>query len=337
MRGRCAVADRGQPRRMPPQVPTPRRELLLGSQLPAQVRRDLRNGRSVAVVRGVHVGAELAQSYAIRCAAVLRAVGEPAVIGQQSSAVLLDLPWVPASWREPRRPIDVVVGPSPTKRRDRAGIRLHERHLPADEITVVGGIPCLSVERTLVELARDPRMPDLLVVQLMDGALRRGRTSRARLEECADRLRGYRYVARARLLIANSRDGVDSPPETTLRLAVTTRDFEPDVGIEIRDHDGVLLARCDLGSRRFLLWSEYDGFVWHRERPAFRGDRIGDRWLRRRGWEVMRFVDTDLQRLDAVRREWQQAIADAPARIAALDPARSPEVRQAQQLLGIIR
>jgi len=49
----------------------------------------------------------------------------------------------------------------------------------------------------------------------------------------------------------------------------------------------------------------------------------------------MRLVDEDLQRPEALRREWRQAIADAPARIAALDPRRSPEIAEAQRLMGI--
>jgi hypothetical protein len=300
-----------------------------------QIRRDLRAGRSVAIVRGVHVDVRLVESYAVRCAAALKAIGDDAAVGHGSAAILLDLPWLPDSWRQPRRPIDVVVGPAPTERRRRPGVRLHERHVAPDDLVVARGVLCLSPERTLVELARDPRLPELLVVQLLDGALRRERVSRTSLNACADRLAGYKYVARARRLIAMSRPGVDSPPETTLRVAVTRDGFEPDVGIEICDHDGLVIARGDLGSKKYLLWGEYDGFTSHSAQPTFRKDRVGDRWLSRRGWQVVRFVDDDLRRLDSVRREWQQLIADAPARIAALDPARSPEVRRAQELLGM--
>ena len=58
-------------------------------------------------------------------------------------------------------------------------------------------------------------------------------------------------------------------------------------------------------------------------------DRPRARWLQRRGWNYMPFVDRDLANPSTLCREWLAAIADAPARIAALDPVRSPEVAAA--------
>jgi len=207
--------------------------------------------------------------------------------------------------------------------------------LEPGDITLVKGVACLSVTRTLVELARDPGVPERLAVQILDGALRDDRTSKAELLACLDRFPGERYVARARRLVESSRVGVDSPQETTVRLILEDGDIHIDVGIEICDGDGLVLARGDLGIRKFLLWGEYDGFEPHTKRTVFRSDRLGDRWLHRRGWHTMRLVDEDLQRPEALRREWRQAIADAPARIAALDPRRSPEIAEAQRLMGI--
>lgn len=103
------------------------------------------------------------------------------------------------------------------------------------------------------------------------------------------------------------------------------------VGIEICDDDGVVLARGDLGSRRLLIWSEYDGYDVHTQRATFRGDRVGDRWLQRRGWHVMRFVDTDVRQRRRLVADWRQAIADAPRRIYALPPGLSPEADAARQ------
>jgi hypothetical protein len=109
-----------------------------------------------------------------------------------------------------------------------------------------------------------------------------------------------------------------------------------DVNIKIHADNGDLLARGDLGIKLLLIWGEYDGFTPHTERTTFRNDRPRHRWIGGRGWYVMRFVDVDLSRPAAVCREWRQAIADAPARIASLDPRRSPEVAEAWRALGLM-
>jgi hypothetical protein len=82
-----------------------------------------------------------------------------------------------------------------------------------------------------------------------------------------------------------------------------------------------------------MLWGEYDGYDVHTQRATFRGDRAGDRWLQRRGWHVMRFTDADLYRPAAMVREWLSAQRNAPMRIAAMSPDRSPELAAAQRRL----
>ena len=192
-------------------------------------------------------------------------------------------------------------------------------------------MPCTTPARTVADIARDFAIPDTLVVQIVDGALRDTRVTMDDVRECLARTPGERGVARARNLVGLARYPVDSPQETSMRLALWHDGIrDVDVGIEIRDERGGVLARGDLGSRRFLIWAEYDGYDVHSRRSAFRGDRVGDRWLARRGWHVMRFVDTDLRRPDRLCAEWRQAMADAPRRIRTLPVGLSPEADQAR-------
>jgi hypothetical protein len=205
-----------------------------------------------------------------------------------------------------------------------------------DEYVLVDGMACLSPTRTLVELARAPGISQLLAVQILDGALRDERTTVDRLLGCLARMPGERGVGQARDTIRLAGHPVDSPQETTMRLALWfdgIRDL--DVGIEICNDRGYVRARGDLGSKRLLIWSEYDGYDVHTQRPAFRGDRVGDRWLQRRGWQVMRFVDADLRQPGRLCAEWRQAMADAPRRISALPPGLSPEADEARRALGL--
>jgi hypothetical protein len=320
---------------MNPLVPTPRRDLLLAGATAGVLRRELRSGRSVAVHRGVHVAAGYDIGFLSRLHAAMATQAQRSAATLQTAAVLHAFRWLPAAWLDPQSVIHIAVDRE-DDRRHRRGIRLHRRELVDVDLTVVNGVACFTPTRTLVELARDPSVPPLVVVQVLDGALRDRRTTKLELLECLGRMPGERYVARARALVGRAREGVESPKETEIRLVLESGGIDGlDVNIEISDVDGLLLARGDLGSRRLLLWGEYDGYIPHTEREQFRGDRVGDRWLQRRGWQVMRFVDEDCRRGPQICQEWRQAIAEAPARIAAMPPTKSPEVAEARRLLGL--
>jgi hypothetical protein len=308
----------------------------LAQGLPRQrVDHRLRNRSVIAPFRGVHVDAARVADFRTRCRAALVSQGLDAVLAMQSSAFVLGVRWLPAEWSRPDAVVHVAVPPQDAHRH-RSGLRLHRRTLRPGEIVLIDGMPCMSPVRTLVELARDFALSQVLVVQIIDGARRDGLVTIDGLHACLAQMPGERGVARARELVELSRHPVDSPQETSMRLALWfegIRDLE--VGIEICEYDGVVLARGDLGSRRWLIWSEYDGYDAHTQRPTFRGDRVGDRWLQRRGWHVMRFVDTDLRQRGRLVADWRQALADAPRRIGALAKGLSPEADQARRDLGL--
>jgi Transcriptional regulator, AbiEi antitoxin len=103
-------------------------------------------GRLHRLHRGVYavVGPRLLKVEGRWLAAVL-AVGEGAVLGLRSAAVLWDL--LPATGRAP----DVLVARSV---KPRPGIRIHcVRSLPEDQVTTRKGIPCTTLARTIVDLA----------------------------------------------------------------------------------------------------------------------------------------------------------------------------------------
>jgi hypothetical protein len=257
-------------------------------------------------------------------------------LSHRTSAVAHDLPWAPDAWREAGR-VDLTV-PFTQRRRERDGIRLRRSALAPESIDAVDGLPVTSVARTLIDLIRARDVGRLLGLQLLDGALRFRRCTKADLDAELQRLAGSPGTARARTLCALARYGVDSPQETRLRLTLLDggiRDADIDVNLEIRDDQGVVLARGDIGSRQRLMWGEYDGYAVHVEATAFGRDRIGDRWLHDRGWTTLRFSSADWASPDRIVRDWRRRWADAPARIAALDPRRSPEVAWARRQLDL--
>lgn len=175
-----------------------------------------------------------------------------------------------------------------------------------------------------------------IVVPILDGLLTDKRCSRDQLNECLDRMGGAPNIRRARAFVALAHDGgVASPRETHTRLHVIDAGLPaPDVNLEILDGMRVL-AQGDLGYWRWLIWIEYDGEEFHVERRFDGRDQNKDRWLQRRGWDVMRLTNSDYHRPALFVSQLASAIQEAPARIAAMSATRSPEVAQARRLLGL--
>jgi hypothetical protein len=311
-------------------LPTRRADLLAMGVAAATLDTDLRARRTTSVFRGVHVGSGALGGAARRRAALLTQA-PAAVLSHRSAAVVHRFRWLPAAWYDEDATVHITVPPE-DKHRQRAGLTLHRAALDPADIVVVNRELCTSQVRTLVDLARSGEAR-LLMVQLLDGELGRG-CSAAGLWTVFDRMAGQRGVRSARDRIEEARSGVDSPQETELRLVLLdggVTGLRPDV--RIHDESGHVIARGDLCDPDLMLWGEYDGYDVHSARATFRGDRAGDRWLERRGWHVMRFTDVDLRRPQAVAREWKCAQRNAPMRIAAMSPDRSPELAAAQREL----
>jgi hypothetical protein len=319
-----------------PILPTPRQDLVSSGLLThPELTARLRDGSATAPFRGVVVATPSAGSLGARFRAAVVSQGKDAILCGPSAAVHLGIPWLPTQWSAVAATVHVAVAREAT-RRHRSGLRVHHMRVADEDVLTVDGVRTLTVARTLADLARDPSQPRCLVVQLTDGALRMGLVTQAELMEATHRLVAMRGVRRTRELFAQARCGVDSPKETELRLALIDGGVPAvDTDIRIHDDDGELLARGDLGDRRYLLWGEYDGYETHLERAVFASDRARDRWLERRGWHVMRFSQADLSRPKRLAAEWRTARVNAAGRIAAMPSGRSPEVAAARRALGL--
>jgi hypothetical protein len=119
----------------------------------------------------------------------------------------------------------------------------------------VGGVPCMSAPETLIELARDLSLIDL--VPMIDCALRAG----ADEDDIRSAARPRRPGAATLIAAVDLADhGSESWWESVLRLQHTVTGLGPvETQAEIRSDAGLLLARADLhltGTRRF---AECDG------------------------------------------------------------------------------
>ena len=300
----------------------------------AAMRTAIRHGEFTRDVRGLWLPSAAADDLYQRCASALATQRCDTAISRETAAVIHGFAWLPVAWADPTRDVGLTVARDDLTRSTRRGIDRRIADLPADDIVLWRGLRVTSPARTAVDLARfEPSR--LLAVQILDGVLRFEHCTREDMFAVTARMVRVPYVQRARERIGLAAEGVDSPPETTVRLFIVDAGLPiPDVNLRLFDGD-VQIAQGDLGYWRWLIWIEYDGEDVHGPLRMDGKDQLKDRFLTRRGWEPFRLTKRDLRAPGRFLRELDVAIADAPARIAALNPARSPEIRAAQTLLGL--
>ncbi|CDJ99158.1 conserved hypothetical protein [Microbacterium sp. C448] len=99
-----------------------------------------------------------------------------------------------------------------------------------------------------------------------------------------------------RRALVEVRNGVRSPRETRLRLALTRGGLpEPEINWVLRDGIGDPVAELDLAYPRWRVCAEYDGRVHETDRRQFARD--ADRWdsIREQGWEHVRILNVHMQ------------------------------------------
>jgi very-short-patch-repair endonuclease len=229
------------------------------------VYRRVRSGRLYVLYHGVYAVGHRGISPEGRWMAAVLACGDGAVLSHRSAAAL---------WRLLPTPEGLVEVSTPVRsgRGKRSGIRLH-RLKALDEASTTRrlGIPVTTVPRTIEDLrgAVPAWRWRRAVRQAEIGGLHLGiETDRTR----SDLERDFLHLCRHRGL---------PPPEVNVRIGGWTVDF---------------LWRAE------RLVVEADSYLYHRGHVAFQDDRARDLDLRRRGFDVRRFS------------EWQ--INEEPDRVA---------------------
>src|SRR6478735_3798999 len=263
--------------------------------------RDLRSDRFVRVFRGVYIDRATTRTAVIRAQAALRIAPPSAVVSHYTAAVI----WggvVPSQ--------SVVHISVPTGQDCQVnGIRTH-RYLDMSPPSLCRGLRVTSPERTMCDLARTLDLVELVV--LGDRLVRREVTTPIRLIQAADDWHGprRRLLQRAARLV---RQGVDSPPESRLRMLVVLAGLpEPTINHIIRNEEtGEWLRRFELAYLELLLAIEYQG-RWHRESDeVWEGDIRRREEIDSRTWRIIEVIADDLdddplqtlRRIETARRE----------------------------------
>lgn len=238
-------------------------------------------GRLHAVHRGVYAVGHRVLSQQGRWMAAVLASGPGAALSHEAAA---------ASWglrTTARSRIDVTA---PAKRGSRRGIRFHSAVLPADEVTVAGGVPVTTPPRTLLDLAGAVR-PHALA-RAVDEAEALRLTDVLSLADLVDRHPTSRGVAALRRILAAG----------GLGAAITRSELEdrflgflddaglprPAVNALLELRGGPVEADCVWHGARVV--AELDGYAHHGTRAAFERDRARDRRLQAAGWRVIRIT-----------------------------------------------
>jgi len=173
--------------------------------------------------------------------------------------------------------------------RSPSGIRAHRHgHLKPWDKTVVEGIPCTSVARTLLDLAGVVR-PDELRNAIVQAEMQRVFDLTA-LHEVIGRSRGRRGVARLRLAIdehdPRSERANRGLERTFLSMCRSARLPSPEVNAQLDLADRQIVVDFLWRDRRLIV--ETDDRRSHHTVFAFERDRRRDQELTLAGWQVTR-------------------------------------------------
>ncbi len=224
-----------------------------------------------------------------RYLAAVLACGEGAVLSHGSAAAL---------WGLREGPADAIDVTAPNRRgRIPVGIRAHrDGSLRQIDRTELGGIPCTTVARTLLDLAAAIPIWELKraiseaeVLRILDHAAAR---------DLIRRNRGRRGVARLRMLL----DEIEPETKRTrselerrfLRLCVRAKLPRPEVNIPLDLGD--VRLEVDFLWRTAGLIVETDGLRYHETGSAGRRDSWREQRLQLAGWRVSRCTWTQVER-----------------------------------------
>ncbi|MEU8240225.1 DUF559 domain-containing protein [Actinoplanes missouriensis] len=235
----------------------------------------------------VYAHRDLPLDHRVRCAAAALLLPPGTAIGGLSAAYLWGAELV-----RPQSPVSVVAPRNGWMIRDHR-ITTHYTTLADTDLTVAGGLPVTTVERTAFDLGR--RLPRTEAVVVLDALLHRGLDPGDVSALIRQRPR-WPGIARLEGALRLADGRAESPMETRLRLLVGDAGLpSPRPQCEIRDQRGKLIGRVDLGWPVARLAVEYEG-DHHRDRDQFRRDLARANALRLAGWTVLRFTSDDVNR-----------------------------------------
>ncbi|HEX8519979.1 MAG TPA: hypothetical protein VF667_10345 [Pseudonocardia sp.] len=293
-----------------------------------RVRTALETGEVITPWAGVLVDPARATEPVTLMTAARLATGPLSVVTGPSAAFLHGLTSAAPT------PVHLLL-PYETRVQRRPGIVVHNGSNIDTDREDRDGLPVLSLDRVVSDLACTMYPPDALAV--LDEAFAQldeldRPAFRRRLRERLQVRPDPRGTVVGRRLVDLATGRAESPSESRLLWRVVDLGFPvPEVNLPVRDLGGRLLYRLDLGWSKVLIAIEYDGYAAHVGREEHDEARIRD--LTRRGWIVIVVGVEDLANPVRLESELYAAFArrgvDLRARVVGtLRPRRHREPRR---------
>lgn len=230
---------------------------------------------------------------------------EPLLVGSRvfcgvTAAILLGMPLPLRLGTERLLHVGTLDARQPPRRRGVVGHRLAQGTRTTD---VPGGFTVTDAASTWCQLAAELSREELTAIAdyLLSGRPLSGTRrsdplcSQAELKAavCAH---GERVgVAKLRWALDHARAGVDSAPETALRLLLLEKRFaEPIIGLPVGVEGGAITLHPDLAWPELRVVLEYEGDGHRESRRQFRADIRRREMFEAAGWRVIRVTADDL-------------------------------------------
>jgi hypothetical protein len=212
-------------------------------------------------VKGVHVARQAADSVALRAQALALVVPTDSVVGDRHAAWLAGASMVLAPNEHLELQPISMFRPSGRGRLRNDLSKSGERRFATSDLMEVNGLRVTTPLRTAWDLGRLQRRDRAFAG--LDAMLRLGVFSQDELLEGVERFRGQRGVRQLRHLGPLSDGRAESPGESVLRLRWLDAGIPtPEPQLEVT-HEGLVIARLDLGLDSVKFAAEYDGAEWH--------------------------------------------------------------------------
>lgn len=261
------------------------RDALRDGTTAAELARSVEHRHVRRVFRGVYVVADRPDTRELRIEALQLVLPPHAVVCGPTAAWVLGLDLFP-----PRRRFDFVpecLVPVGSNRVRRTLVRAREALIDPADTLMVDGVRLTRPLRIAADALRQLRRPYAL--SAADTLAHAGLLDLDHLTAYLEALHGFRGIRQARELAQLVDARAESPGESWQRLRYIDAGFPtPETQIEVCDHNGVPLARLDMGYRALRIGSEYDGIDWH----SSDADRIRDETRRgflteTLGWRIL--------------------------------------------------
>lgn len=192
--------------------------------------------------------------------------------------------------------VHVTTGSTASSKSHGFGVVPHTRTLGPGEVVFIDGMPCTSLERTIVDCCLMFNYKQSLV--LTDHALRMGADARRLQETCAS-LTGRNGVLTLRRALAYADARSESPGETLTRELLQRLRIElPELQVEVASTEG--RHRLDFAWRKKKVAMEFDGkvkyFDYAPTAEVIYQERQREKALTELGWRFIRIKWQDLYR-----------------------------------------